>query len=317
MKEDDYVIDVEQININGKQVDLPIMRGVKNFLVLQAQRCWFEKLDSVLIICGDEGVGKSTLAQQIGAYFTHIINSWGGKNTFGLDNIHFRLKPYLDTAEKHTHQKGWVNILDEGRKVANRNKSTTSANIEFMNYFSECRHDAHLHIICVPQHHDLDKYIARHRALFVFRVLLKQLVVPISKRHPSGIEFHRGDFNIFFNDQEMIDLHEKGQYVYPAIKRALFKNAHFDDIEIVNDKAYQDKKRYWRKKETDDDDEKPKTKREQGVTNKLIKAIGVLENKGLKQKDIASLIGCTPSLVNKYSAQYAMLRDEKDEKLKE
>lgn len=304
-------ITTETVNLGHKTVDLEVHTGFKRILDAHIHDSLEHDDDVVILITGDEGAGKSKLARQIGAYATHKINQWGGNTTFGLDNIHFRLEPYMETAKTNITKKGWVNLLDEGRTTANRKRSTGSVNVKFTNYLSECRADNHIHIICLPAFHDIDSYVAIWRSKLVIKCEKKHVKDVKSK---SGYTLKRGMFKAFKKNQALINVYyHKLRYLYP--KQPVIKDGFFPNVEVLADvDAYQEKKRYWRYKDMDEND-KPMNKRQKGIMTKLVKAVAYMDNNGIKQKDIAKLIGCSQPQVNKYLEEYAMMRDDKDEVL--
>lgn len=304
-------ITTEKVNLGHKKIDLEIHTGFKRILDAHIHDSLEQDDDVVILITGDEGAGKSKLARQIGAYANHKINEWGGNTTFGLDNIHFRLDPYMETAKAHIKQKGWVNLLDEGRSTANRKRSTTGVNVKFTNYLSECRADNHIHIICLPAFHDIDSYIAIWRSKLVIKCEKKHVKDAKSK---SGYSLQRGIFKAFKKNQALINVYyHKLRYIYP--RQPVIKDGYFPNVEILDDvEAYQEKKRYWRYKDMDEED-KPMGVKAKGVMTKLIKVVAKLEQDGYKQKDIAQVAGCSVRNIQKYLEEYAMLREDKDEAL--
>jgi ABC-type dipeptide/oligopeptide/nickel transport system ATPase component len=115
--------------------------------------------DFVLVIDGEEGSGKSVLAQQIAKYFDP---------TFNLDRIVFTSDEFLKLIKDPNTKKGNAIVLDEAFSAANSRASLTEVNRAMIGVATEMRQKNLFVIFCIPSFFDLDKYFAlwRCRALF-------------------------------------------------------------------------------------------------------------------------------------------------------
>ena len=112
--------------------------------------------DYVLIIDGEEGSGKSVLAQQIGQYLDP---------NFNLDSIVFNADQFIGRL-KNAPKFSCV-LLDEAYNSANARASLSEVNRSLISVATEMRQRNLFVIIVIPSFFDLDKYFAlwRCRAL--------------------------------------------------------------------------------------------------------------------------------------------------------
>jgi len=115
--------------------------------------------DWVLVIDGEEGAGKSVLAQQVGAYLDP---------NFSINNIVFNSDEFLKIIKDPKTAKGTCIVLDEAFSAANSRSSLTEVNRAMIGVATEMRQKNLFVILCIPSFFDLDKYFAlwRCRALF-------------------------------------------------------------------------------------------------------------------------------------------------------
>lgn len=133
--------------IMAKQLDV-----VKN-RVLKKDR------DFVAVIDGEEGVGKSVLAQQIAKYLDPEFN---------IDKIVFDSDSFLKIIKDPKTKKGACIVLDEAMNAANARGSISQVNRAMQGVASEMRQKNLFILMLIPSFFDLDKYFAlwRCRALF-------------------------------------------------------------------------------------------------------------------------------------------------------
>lgn len=121
--------------------------------VLKNDRDW------VTVIDGEEGVGKSVLAQQIAAYLDP---------NFSIDRIVFNSDDFLKIIKNPKTEKGACILLDEAFAAANNRASLTEVNRAMIGVATEMRQKNLFVLMVLPSFFDLDKYFAlwRCRALF-------------------------------------------------------------------------------------------------------------------------------------------------------
>jgi len=163
--------------------------------------------DSLILLDGNEGSGKSQTARQIG----YVLSKHAG-TPFGVENIHQTAEDYIRFAAQA--QRGSVVILDEGRDVLNRRRSMSTSNTEFTNYTSRNRADNLFQIICLPSYHDIDSNIAKHRAKFLIHCF-KSFPDTEDETYESGVRCVPGHYAVYDQGQSLRYHHEKGNYTYP------------------------------------------------------------------------------------------------------
>lgn len=132
---------------------------VKEQLTNIKRRVLDKDRDFVLVIDGEEGSGKSVLAQQIGSFLDPA---------FTLDNIVFTSDGFLKLIKDPKIKKGSCIVLDEAMAAASSRGSLSEVNRSMQAVASEMRQKNLFIIFCIPSFFDLDKYFAlwRCRALF-------------------------------------------------------------------------------------------------------------------------------------------------------
>lgn len=117
--------------------------------------------DYVAVIDGEEGVGKSVLAQQIAAYLDP---------NFNLDKIVFNSDNFLKIIKDKNTKKGDCIVLDEAYSAANSRASLSEVNRAMVGVATEMRQKNLFIILVLPTFFDLDKYFALWRCRSLFHV---------------------------------------------------------------------------------------------------------------------------------------------------
>lgn len=252
------------------------------------------KQDLVIVFDGAEGAGKSTLMRQVGAYCQYSMKQrYNIDRPFGVDQIKFDLADYTETAISLEKEQLHMHDLDESRAVANRKRSTSKGNVGFTNYLSECRSAGHIHLIALPAFHDLDSYVAIWRCSFLIHIE-KYFTVRKGDNGVPIYELRLGEYRVFLNDTKLKAMYyHKMKYIYP--RKEVFKGT-FDNVEIVNEESYEEKKRDARAKRysaENEDKNKPKelTKKEKVIQYKA-------KYPEMTHVDIAKAVGCNRTTVN-------------------
>lgn len=115
--------------------------------------------DFVAIVDGEEGVGKSVLAQQLAAYLDPDFN---------IDKIVFNSDDFIKLIKDPKTKKGSAIVLDEAFSAANSRASLTEVNRAMIGVATEMRQKNLFILMVLPTFFDLDRYFAiwRCRALF-------------------------------------------------------------------------------------------------------------------------------------------------------
>lgn len=205
----------------------------------------FENEDCLFMIDGKEGAGKSVLALQIGDFCVKLAKAWGVECEFGIDNIHFNTKDYMEFSlqQRDLNKRCVVNILDEARADLFKGTTMSKTNRGFTNYLSQIRDANQIHIIVLPAFHDIDKYI------FMWR---QRLIVHIDKTYkenkdsPTGWSLDRGKFKVFEKNMHLINCYfsQKIRYQYPA---KCYAQGRFYENYPISKAEYQNKKQQKRK----------------------------------------------------------------------
>jgi len=196
--------------------------------------------DMVVLIDGEiEGTGKSTLAQQIGYYFSYMA-----KTKFTADNIIFsakQLKAALPNADKFT-----VFVWDEAYAGANKFRVMSQDNQDIISMFQKIRQKNLFLIIVLPSFFDLSKYYAVRRSWGLVHCYLKPQLDTTDLKEGATLDF----------DKPVL---EKGYFEYYTrpLKKKLYvnfkKDEDYDKVRgrfggmfspyyTVDEQAYKDKK---------------------------------------------------------------------------
>lgn len=117
--------------------------------------------DFIAVIDGEEGAGKSVLAQQIAAYLDP---------NFNLDKIVFTSDDFLRTIKDPKTKKGACIVLDEAFNAANNRASLTEVNRSMIGVATEMRQKNLFILMVLPSFFDLDKYFALWRCKALIHV---------------------------------------------------------------------------------------------------------------------------------------------------
>lgn len=177
--------------------------------------------DWVAVIDGEEGCGKSVLAQQIASYLDP---------NFSVDKIVFNAQDFMKAITSPERKKGDCIILDEAFNAANSRGSMTSVNRSMVAVGTEMRQANLFVLIVLPSFFDLDKYFALWRC----RILIH---VYEDKRGRLG------NFKIYTkNKKKMLYLNGKKTYSYYKPK-ASTPPLTFTNTYTVDEHLYRLKKR--------------------------------------------------------------------------
>lgn len=215
---------------------------LKQSLDIQISDIKNKNQDLVIVIDGKEGSGKSKKSRQIAYYCAQQL----GVN-FGVDNIHFDLKEYIEGSLKGG--KYSINLLDEGRKLLNKKRSNSREAVTFTNFLSECRDMRQIHIILLPAFHDLDSYVVLWRM---------DLLIHLEKYHVAdlksdiGWRLVLGDYKVFDNNNVLKKFYNF-KYNYP--KNYSIKDK-FSNFEVLEDfESYEIKKSLYTVKKYSQEEE--------------------------------------------------------------
>jgi len=175
--------------------------------------------DYVMCIDGEEGSGKSVLAQQVAT----ILDP-----KFSIENITFNADQFIERLKKAP--KYSCIVLDEAFSSANSRSSLTEVNRSLIAVATEMRQRNLFVIIVIPSFFDLDKYFALWRCRALFHVYFKK-------------DGARGSYVIFPKTSKKY-LYLKGKKFYDYSKPASpYPSCRFDNVYTIDEKEYRKKKK--------------------------------------------------------------------------
>lgn len=190
--------------------------------VLKKDRDWVGLVD------GEEGVGKSVLAQQIAVYLDP---------DFCLENVVFTSDDFIRKIKDPKTKKGTAIVLDEAFNSANSRASMSEVNRSLVGVATEMRQKNLFIIIVLPSFFDLDKYFALWRCRALFHAYFT-----------DGEEERR---YIIFPKKEKKMLYLLGKKTYSYAKpRSPYPACRFPHIYAVDEIDYREKKANAFKKRT-------------------------------------------------------------------
>lgn len=244
----------------GKEKKLWVAPMVAAQLDIVKKRVLTKDRDWVMVVDGEEGVGKSVLAQQIAAYLDP---------NFTLDNITFNSDDFLKKVKDPKTKKGTAIVLDEAFAAASSRASLSEVNRAMVGVATEMRQKNLFVIFCIPSFFDLDRYFALWRCRALFHVYF------------SEEEDRR--YILFSKDQKkMLYLLGKKTYSY-AKPHSNFPPFTFPNFYTVDEEAYRKKKSESFSKRTVSN----QAKKWLMQRNAYIKYL--LLNLGISSKDVAEI----------------------------
>ncbi len=148
-----------------KERELWVAPIVMEQLDIVKKRVLTKDRDWVLIVDGEEGVGKSVLAQQIAKYLDP---------NFSINNITFTSDEFLKIVKDSKTKRGTAIILDEAFSAASSRSSLSEVNRAMIGVATEMRQKNLFIILCIPSFFDLDRYFALWRCRALFHVYFSE-----------------------------------------------------------------------------------------------------------------------------------------------
>ena len=198
-----------------------------------------EDFDGVILISGGGmvRVGKSVLAQQVGAYCADRL-----KSSWSVDNIVFSGSELIQKAK--TYPINSVFVYDEGRGELDTKKVMEEVTKILLDFFAECGMYNHVVIIVLPEFFDLPKGIAISRSEILLDVTrgVKEIE---TKEGEKVIKFERGGFRGYHRQykKKLYILGKKDYNNYDCVKANFW--GEFPNHFTVDKEAYLEKKRIY------------------------------------------------------------------------
>jgi hypothetical protein len=192
---------------------------IKEELLKVKHRVLTKDRDFVAVYDGEEGVGKSVLAQQ----HALILDP-----NFTIDNIVFTSDQFIKKIKDPNTKKGTCIVLDEAFSSANSRGSLSEVNRSMVGLATEMRQKNLFVLLVLPSFFDLDRYFALWRCRALFHVYF----TPEEDRH-----------YIVFNKDTKKLLYLMGKKYYNYTKpKAPFAPSKFFNQYTVDEEDYRYKK---------------------------------------------------------------------------
>ena len=141
----------------------PALKGKMDLCI---DRCTKHKMDNLLIIDGDEGYGKSTLAVELAYYIAHQT-----KRPFTVDNVFFDIEKLIEFA-KSTHDQ--IIVWDEAALGGLSTEWANKNQVELVKLLMVARKKRHFWIFNIPKFFKLNEYILVDRAIGLVHVYARK-----------------------------------------------------------------------------------------------------------------------------------------------
>src|SRR3990167_2952068 len=193
--------------------------------------------DFVIVISGNNmvRVGKSVLAQQLGAYAAERLGT-----PWGLHNITMDSKEMIDFAMKSP--KHSVVVYDEAAEGLRAAKNAKEVIDSLLDFFDECGQLNHFFILVAPNFFRLKSDITIERSEYLINVYRSGVPAKDDQGNPV-IRLKRGFFQ-FFNRTQKQFLYEKflktKSQNYSGVTRTI---GNFSGVYTVDEEAYKEKKK--------------------------------------------------------------------------
>lgn len=126
------------------------------------------KRDNLVLIDGDEGDGKSTMAAQVG-YYIHYET----KRPYTLDNLFFNLEELMTFALNTKEQ---IIIWDEGALGGLAGDWWNKHQKKFLKLLMVARKRRHFFIICIPKFFKMNEYLVLDRSIALIHVYSRKQI---------------------------------------------------------------------------------------------------------------------------------------------
>jgi len=138
---------------------------IRNHLEQVRERVVNHDADFVIVIDGEEGSGKSVLAQQLAS----VLDP-----NFNIDKICFNAEEFMKAIRDKNRIAGDCIVLDEAFSGLNSRQSLSKINRAVVGLATEMRQLNLFVIIVLPSFFDLDRYFALWRCRALFHVYLNK-----------------------------------------------------------------------------------------------------------------------------------------------
>lgn len=139
-----------------QRLDNMIKRNIRN------------KADHLIIIDGDEGTGKSTLASMCAYYISYKMNK-----PFSVDNVFFDLDKMLKFASETANQ---VIVWDEAAISALAAEWYKKEQTKLLKFLMVARKKGHFYFFCIPRFYKLNQTLAVDRSVALIHTYARKQI---------------------------------------------------------------------------------------------------------------------------------------------
>lgn len=124
--------------------------------------------DYVSVVMGMEGIGKSSLALNLGTTLSKFKLENGGYRSFDIENIIFAKDNFKDASRKMLSFKNSVIMFDEARSFFDLRMSMSPERLQQLEIITTERYRRNIYLLCVSDINEIDKYFRERRARTCF-----------------------------------------------------------------------------------------------------------------------------------------------------
>lgn len=240
----------------------------------------------LIIISGDSRtrVGKTTLAQQIGYYFSYELKrEWSNKNiVWGSESLFKKAKEMPKS----------VFQVDEGREDLNNMRIMSGKVQDMINFINETGKLNNVIIWVLPDFFDLPKAVAIGHSECLINCFLNKKVKTIAGS--EVLDYERGYFEYFgWEQKKYLYIKGKKELNYSAVKRSFWGN--FPDFWTIDADTYEKEKNDYIHR-----NRHLSIKRDVVSMRQRAQLIKFCMERGIVQKEIGDYLNITAEAVSHY-----------------
>ena len=251
--------------------------------------------DVVILVTGNRTVrtGKSVMAMTIAAFIAYLLKKLKiNEDAFKEENIFFDGAKMLDKAQSMKYS---VIVMDEARESLAASKSSMQMQQSILDFFTECGQLRNIFIVVLPDFFDLKEMIAIPRSEFLVNVYREDRTVHkdyMGDGNKRAVTlFGRGFFKLYNRHAKtmMYDFFRTTRRKDYHTIRPSFPAGRFQLQYPFEESKYREMKKesLERFKERQEEKAKRPNKRDIETTRKLKIAVEMMQEKGIRQQEIA------------------------------
>lgn len=246
--------------------------------------------DMVIVVDGEEGVGKSQSTRQLALYCAEQLDTPFDRE--GLGNVYTSMNAYITAFEQAQADglRGWVGVLDESRAILGKARHNNKEVKAFTDWLSEARDIGGCHFILLPRFHDLHKYVVLNRMSMLIN-LKKEFRSNPNKM--GGQDLILGGYKLYAAENYLYGAYFM-PYKYPTVCAVQDR---FSNVEVMTPKGLE---RLSAQKKLDRDTRR-QLNTEEGIDKNTVWLNGllsVLQSQGHKAVSLARILGITRQSLN-------------------